>query len=710
MQQFYFLKKDSRIKLFLYTFLVSIFFMSPCMAEEEGTSFSLGETEHTKTGQEKVGNLSTDFAAQALLKFSDAIHQHTKQIVTYVEDLATLPETIHDSWSNAHTKTFFDHVAKNIFEICLSVLMGIIIWVLFILYQKRTSLLNHKQSEFFLLLFNIVKFSFSFGATFLLTSLIVNDQEVRYFLIRVIFGFYIYQICWESIRSLLSHQKKLKESINPSSKENLSTQTLFISAARSFRSFIRWLLGGYISNLILECLQVSPHLIMVLWAIFGVILVSLVTNIVFKVQPFVEEHLKKTISSIKQPLFAKIINYLSGKIAYFFMFILFFGYLAFVFEEDTQVFFIKLFSSILLIFLAYVLGLLWGYLYKIWTDTDSFLARISPIIALHLGGALKVLGWVIVSFIYFFTFIFITRLWGYDVIKLIDTTFNIKSLNILLDIALTITLGVILWQVLEMSFEHYLRKFSFRTKKASEKDIKKLQRLQTLLPILENGIRWILFILFFLVILSQIGIDITPLLTGLGLFGLAFSFGAQSFVKDLITGFNVLMDGSINVGDYVIVNKNKGSVENLTLRNLEVRDIETGALHVIPFSEVSTISNFSRDFNYCSFEISFENSADLNQVTQLISSVVEDMKNDPSLKSLILDHPAVWGVKKMTGLDVSLEGRFKIAPMSELYVRPEFYKRLRAAYIAHGIRLASPAQLIYMETSVEDKPSSPLPK
>lgn len=703
----HFLKRRLHIKAFLYAFLISTFLTQSCFAEaEEDSSFVLGETEHS-TSQKKAGNFSTDFAAQILLKFSDTIHQHTKQIVTYVEDLATLPETLHNSWSNAHTRTFLDHATKNIFEICLSTLAGIVVWILFLLYQKSLDLRRHKHSQFFLITLQVVKSSLSFGITFLLTSLMVNDQEVRYFLIRIIFGFYIYQICWESICSLLSQQKKLKEQKNLPSSEALNNHNLVISAARSFRSFIQWLLAGYISNLILELLQVPYHLIMVLWTIFGIILVSLITNIAFKLQPFLENRLKNTLSSIKDPFWAKIFNFISRKIAHFVMFFLFFGYLAFVFEDDTQAFFIKLFSSLLLIFLAYILGLLWQYLYKIWTDTDSFLARVSPVVALHLGGALKVIGWVIVAFIYFFTFIFITRLWGYNFINFIDNTFNIKSLNILMDISLTITLGVILWQILEMSFEHYLRKFSSQISKTSEKDIKKLQRLQTLLPIIENGVRWILFTLFFLVVLSQIGIDITPLLTGLGLFGLAFSFGAQSFVKDLITGFNVLMDGSINVGDYVIVNKNKGSVENLTLRNIEVRDIETGALHIIPFSEVSTISNFSKEFNYCSFEISFENSADLDQVAQLIGSVVDDMKNDPKLKSLILDHPAVWGVKKMTGLDVSLEGRFKIAPMSELYVRPEFYKRLRTAYIAHGIRLASPAQLIYMESNVEDKTSSP---
>lgn len=706
MNTIFFLKRTKKATIPLPIFLLYIFLFSLIIctqgyaSEEEGSEinslFSLKKEEPEETHKTSNLTFSTDFAAKALTKISDGIHERTKQIVAYVEDLTALPETLRESWNTPQTQTFIDKTLSSSIEIFISFLCGMGAAALFSFYQRRKESTSALAS-FFL---KGIAFSLFCGVSFILMSFLINEPDLRYFWIQILFGIYVYQL---ATTALFSFFIQGKTPISPS-KQTSDKKNLSISIARSFCSLLKWLLGGYITNLTLDIFNIPSHFIITLWTLLGIVLISLITNIAFKIRPLVEEYLKKIASSIQNPFFSEICTYFSGKIAYLTIGSIVLAYIAFIFEEDTQAFFIKFFSSVLMIFLAYGLSSLWKYLYKIWTDTDSFLARISPVMAMHLSGALKVLGTIFIGIIYFFTFIFITRIWGYNVIGFIDATFNIKSLNLLMDIILTIALGVLLWQGIEISFEHYIKKFALRTSYSSEeKDKKKLQRLETLLPILENSLRWILFVLFTLVILSEIGIDITPFLTGLGLFGLAFSFGAQSLVKDLITGFNVLMDGSINTGDFISIKDIKGNVESISLRNLEVRDIKTGALHIFPFSEVSIISNFSRDFNYCFFEIDLENSADLNQVTCLIESVVQDMRKDPALAPLILDLPAVWGVKKMTGLDVSLEGRFKIAPMAELHVRPEFYKRLRATYVTHGIRLASPSQIIYMETPLTDQ-------
>ena len=135
----------------------------------------------------------------------------------------------------------------------------------------------------------------------------------------------------------------------------------------------------------------------------------------------------------------------------------------------------------------------------------------------------------------------------------------------------------------------------------NSKDEAQNQRVNTLFRILKNFVSIAILIVVIMLVLSELGIEIGPLLAAAGVVGLAVGFGAQTLVKDIITGLFIILEGQITIGDVVEVAGHSGRVEAITIRTVRLRDIN-GHLHVVPFSEVTTVKNITQDQDYHSFE------------------------------------------------------------------------------------------------------------
>lgn len=141
-----------------------------------------------------------------------------------------------------------------------------------------------------------------------------------------------------------------------------------------------------------------------------------------------------------------------------------------------------------------------------------------------------------------------------------------------------------------------------------------------MMPLIRNVMFVIIFIIAVIVALANMGMNVTPLLAGAGVIGLAIGFGAQSLVADLITGLFIIIEDSLAIDDYVDVGGHLGTVEGLTIRTVRLRDID-GIVHTIPFSEIKSIKNYSREFGYAIFRVAIPHSMNIDQAITLIREV-----------------------------------------------------------------------------------------
>ncbi|UUX49368.1 mechanosensitive ion channel [Nisaea acidiphila] len=230
-------------------------------------------------------------------------------------------------------------------------------------------------------------------------------------------------------------------------------------------------------------------------------------------------------------------------------------------------------------------------------------------------------------------------------------------------------------------------------------------RERTLLPLLRRAVVIVIGVLAIFVILSEIGVDITPLLAGAGVVGLAIGFGSQSLVKDVISGIFLLIEDTLNVGDYVDVGGKTGTVEALSIRTLRLRDV-AGDLHTIPFGSVDVITNMTKEFAYALVDVGIAYREDADAVMKLLSEIGNEMVEDEKVKESITGPFEVFGVQDLADSSVNIRTRVKTRAGTQWSVRREFLRRVKRRFDAEGIEIPFPHQTLYFG---EDKDGSAPP-
>jgi|GEM_PF-4689097 len=216
---------------------------------------------------------------------------------------------------------------------------------------------------------------------------------------------------------------------------------------------------------------------------------------------------------------------------------------------------------------------------------------------------------------------------------------------------------------------------------------KESTRATTILPIVRNVMFMIFAVLFALVVLSEIGINIVPLLAGAGIVGIAIGFGAQTMVKDFLSGFTILLEDIMRVGDVVKINQNiSGSVEKITLRKIQLRGAG-GTVATVPFSAISIIENLTKDFSSFDINMAVQIETDPDKVFDVIRAIVEEMQADPEFGPFILEPVDIWGVDSYTDYAMFIKGKVKTQPGKHWKVGREFNRRRRYAFEKAGIPL-----------------------
>lgn len=219
-------------------------------------------------------------------------------------------------------------------------------------------------------------------------------------------------------------------------------------------------------------------------------------------------------------------------------------------------------------------------------------------------------------------------------------------------------------------------------------------RMQTLLPIVRNVLLFVLLVMAGLVIMSELSIEIMPLLAGAGIFGIALGFGAQAVVRDFLNGFIVIFEDLLQVGDIVRVGGRVGQVEKITIRKIQLRDL-SGAVHTVPFSEVSIVENLTKEFSYYLMDIGVSYRENVDEVIECIKEVLETMRAEDDFKHKILESLEVMGVDEFADSAVMIRARIKTPPGGQWEIGREFNRRMKHAFDEHNIEIPFPHQTVY---------------
>jgi small conductance mechanosensitive channel len=285
----------------------------------------------------------------------------------------------------------------------------------------------------------------------------------------------------------------------------------------------------------------------------------------------------------------------------------------------------------------------------------------------------------------------VVEIWGLGTFDWFDTPAGEVVLARLASIAFVVGSAVVAWEMVSAIIEVYLVGAIH-----NGTPVERSQRVRTLLPLLRNAFTIFLIVVVVLTVLSELGINIAPLLAGAGVVGIAIGFGAQTLVKDIITGMFILFENTIAVGDVVDVGGgHSGLVEHFSLRTLKVRD-GTGGLHTVPFSSVTTVNNMSKDFSSYVFNIKVDYGQDTDRIVQLMKDLGKEMQDDPAYAKLILAPLEVFGVDSFGAETLVIQASFKTKPLQQWSVAREFNRRLKKKFDELGISMRAPERFVMM--------------
>jgi small conductance mechanosensitive channel len=221
-----------------------------------------------------------------------------------------------------------------------------------------------------------------------------------------------------------------------------------------------------------------------------------------------------------------------------------------------------------------------------------------------------------------------------------------------------------------------------------------LKRADTLSHIIRDVTRIMVLIVGGMMVLSEVGVDLTPLLAAAGLGGLAIGFGGQSLVKDVISGFFILLEESIRVGDVVEIAGVGGVVEEVKLRTITLRDL-SGNVHVVPNGVIDKVKNMTKLYSYYLFEVGVAYRESVDEVMAVLKEIAAELQEDPAFGADILEPLEMLGVDQFADSAVIIKCRIKTVPIKQWRIGREMNRRIKITFDAKGIEIPFPHQTIY---------------
>jgi small conductance mechanosensitive channel len=311
-----------------------------------------------------------------------------------------------------------------------------------------------------------------------------------------------------------------------------------------------------------------------------------------------------------------------------------------------------------------------------------------------------------VSIVYFLILLALVHVWGIDLFGWLASLFSDQASLQLQRLALVVLITWGIWELISLLIENYLD--------AIDQDgarIERSGRARTLLPLLRTFLFVVISIVVALTTLSTLGIDITPLLAAAGVIGIAIGFGSQKLVQDIINGLFILFQDTIAVGDVVEVAGHAGSVERISVRTICLRDFY-GDVHTIPFSEVATIKNRTKDFSYAVFDVAVAYREDVDQVMEMVRQIGAELEAEPEFGQYMLEPIEVLGVEQFTESAIIVKARIKTKAMKQWYLGRAFNRLLKIRFDQVEIEIPFPYRTVLVNEGAvipADQAATPTP-
>ena len=304
----------------------------------------------------------------------------------------------------------------------------------------------------------------------------------------------------------------------------------------------------------------------------------------------------------------------------------------------------------------------------------------------YVAGMGRVLEWIV----YVVAALAVLQSWDIDIFAFLGGETGRDLLGRAFQIVAIVVVALIIWEGASGLIARYLA--------GDEGDegerVERGARARTLLPLARNALLVVIVIVAGLTVLSALGIDIAPLLAGAGVVGLAIGFGAQTLVKDVITGAFLMFEDTVQVGDVAVIDGQGGLVEAITIRTIRLRDL-AGSVHTIPFSTVGAITNMTKEYSRYVLDVGVAYREDTDQVCDLLREIDAELRADPEFGEHIIEPIDILGVDRFEDSAVVVRARLTTKPIMQWTVGREFNRRLKKKFDEHGIEIPFPHRTIY---------------
>ncbi|MCW9059763.1 MAG: mechanosensitive ion channel family protein [Gammaproteobacteria bacterium] len=220
------------------------------------------------------------------------------------------------------------------------------------------------------------------------------------------------------------------------------------------------------------------------------------------------------------------------------------------------------------------------------------------------------------------------------------------------------------------------------------------KRAETLVRLLRQAIIIVIWVMALLIVLNELGVAVAPILASAGVVGLAVGFGAQNLVRDVISGFFMILENQVRIGDVAVVNGTGGLVEQINFRTLVLRDL-SGVVHIFPNGTITTLANLTKQWSAYVFDIGVAYKEDTDRVVEILKQVGTELRADEYFGPLMVDDVEVFGVDAFADSAVMIKGRLRTLPIKQWEVGRQFLRRVKQAFDREGVEIPFPHRSLY---------------
>ncbi|HET9963485.1 MAG TPA: mechanosensitive ion channel family protein [Nitrospiraceae bacterium] len=272
---------------------------------------------------------------------------------------------------------------------------------------------------------------------------------------------------------------------------------------------------------------------------------------------------------------------------------------------------------------------------------------------------------------------------------------SVTAGTVLLRILLVLLLGYVAIRFVRLGLQQLEKVIVLASDQSDQLAGVAQKRAATLTGILRTIALTGIWAIVLIITLQSVGLDMTPILAGAGILGLAVGFGAQNLVRDVISGFFIILEDQIRLGDVAVINGTGGLVETITFRTISLRDF-SGVVHIIPNGAINTLSNMTKEWSAFVLDMGVAYREDTDKVVKLMQDVGEELRHDPMFGSRMIEPIEVVGVEDFSDSAVTLRARIKTKPLEQWTIGREYRRRIKKAFDAQGIEIPFPHRTLYL--------------